>query len=630
MRLVLSGCLAAASVLSAVAEDVRFDRVHGTEGVDSSYGGPWTLESHSPAQQYWTTDGGETWRDWTSADIANVAVFVSSVGLNMPIDASAGDVNAAGLWVQASGEGKGATFTGDRLGIGAQGVTYVSRDVNAVLKFSLPVSLISSQTWRSYNDSTKLTAGTMVQIYGGISVSENEAVTLTLDGAGCRSPVISQSTDLLTGFGFYANLGAVGTLVLTNGVTFAPMYTAAYPDPKLGTSSTLVLAGGSVSMRGATCTGETVSRTRLVAGENQIRGYNAKLTTMNLGVLVREGRGSTLDINNADYGGTITTADVSDAAMLGWASFAKSMFASVASGVFSQVSEKQRAVDNWATDGLTAVRATSGGTFTVAAQNPGTLRIFTTDAIDLSSCAVTIATGGFMLSASGSLVGGTIMSGCESGELFAHVFADYTVGSVLADRGGVPLSLVKSGSSTLTLTGRSTNTGTTYLNAGRLAFASAAKLDVPIVQKACSTLAFADGGTLVLDAAAPRVLHGDLELGAGSVIEAVLGGSLRATMSPLVTMDTPLFKSVSTPVENGQVKIIVSVRDASGGRDALVKGIYPLIATTDANPAALDGLSADAFSLELPDGVEGGLVKDGSCLFLQVTRVKSGMTIILR
>ena len=77
----------------------------------------------SASQQYWTTDGGVTWRDWSSA-------------------------------------------------VGAQGVTYVSRDVNAVLKFNQPISLHSSQSWRSYNDSTKLTAGTMVQVYGGDFLSD--------------------------------------------------------------------------------------------------------------------------------------------------------------------------------------------------------------------------------------------------------------------------------------------------------------------------------------------------------------------------------------------------------------------------------------------------------------------------
>lgn len=620
---------AAASALStaalcAAADTVWFDRDRNTPGVASNYGGEWSLAEHSASFHYWTTDGGVTWRDWTAADADSIAAFTSSFDLNMSVDNASGAVAAKGLWIDNDGVGKKTKFNGDALTIGSAGIIFNATSDGTVLILNCDTILSASQTWRSRNDSTMLKAGTMVQVYGAVSADAAASASLALDGAGLRPPVISQSTDQLCGFGFYGSVSEIAELVVTNGATFAPMYTATYPAAKIPSTASLVLAGGSISPRGTDCEGETFAATTLLCGENQVRGYNANGTAVALGALTRC-VGATLDANNASYGGTSTTADTAAAPALAWASFARSGFACVSGGTFGQVGEKQRPVNNWGADGATYTRATSGGTVTAASRNPATLRVMTTEAIDLADCEVTIETGGLMFSSEGTMTGGALKSGAATGELVAHVFADYSLGSALSDNGETPMILVKSGSASLTLSGDTAYTGGTYLNAGRLAFKGAASLSGPVSQQATSTLAFEDGGALNLDAASPLVLHGDLAFGSGAVVKARLGGSFKSAGRALVTHDAPTGKAISLPGDGSAVALAVT--DAKD--DKLAKGDYPLIVAADADVAA--SLSADAFSLALPNGVAGSLVETDAGLVLRVTAVpSSGLRVILR
>ena len=126
---------------------------------------------------------------------------------------------------------------------------------------------------------------------------------------------------------------------------------------------------------------------------------------------------------------------------------------------------------------LTAVVATDN--ITIAGNPSANIGNTTVNSLRFSAAAtvtqtaattLTITSGGLLFNGAASVItGGNLTAGSVAGaELFAYTNNTATIASVITNNAGGAVSLVKSGTSTLTLTGNNTYTGNTFVNQGTL------------------------------------------------------------------------------------------------------------------------------------------------------------------
>lgn len=202
-----------------------------------------------------------------------------------------------------------------------------------------------------------------------------------------------------------------------------------------------------------------------------------------------------LDVTNATGSVAFSTTGNTNGIVGGWATMAGSWLTNSTDGVtaaaFSSTSGSTQSLPaNWTTTMNVNSNASASG---IASKTVNALRLNSSTSnltLDFASDAVLTLTSGGLIGGgtTGHVVtGGAITSGFATGELFVHAVANpFTLGSRVQDNGATPVTLVKTGKSSLLLTGDNTHTGGTILNAGVLQLdGSLATADITI-----------EGGTL--------------------------------------------------------------------------------------------------------------------------------------
>ena len=608
-----------ALLLAATAHGAELSLdANGNAGVFPVPGGTWDFYN----TVLWTEDGGATRRAWTSNDDSILIELpdAASVRENVTVasDASHGAVGAAGLRIVGTfKDWKNVIFEGDGFSLGAKGIRNEIDNANVSLYLAAPMTLSAPQTWRNDNIRALQSHGTVV-VSNRLTFAEGS--TLTLDGAGRADPANRVKSAPRCGFKVAVDEALAGPVCVSNGAVLSLAYSADAPGSKFTSGASLSLCGGFLFFYGFY--GDTADYTaslpslHLGPGSSAIGGVNANVT-LTVGGIVRE-RGATLDLPVGWNGGVTgllpgTTNDVG-VILGGWATLggdSSAQFVNIsdaATGALGGVSGNQRTPDNW-TAGLN-VQANAGGTRTLGDVAIHSLQIRTDADIDLADATVTIRSGGLIsLHTNGThLVGGTLRTGMDTGELFVHAAKPIEIGSALADNGDVPGWLVKGGSATLTLSGANGFTGGTYLNGGTLVVTNAASLQGEMHHAGGTLLDVRDGGTLVVPDAG-WTLDGSLAIGNGAVLRLPLRAATAGGVAPL-RLTNP-WATLAGPATGETATLAL---DFAAGAEA-VSGDYPLI---EWNPAIEPTTwNAASFTATIPRSISGEIVVENGVLLLR-------------
>lgn len=329
-----------------------------------------------------------------------------------------------------------------------------------------------------------------------LNFSKTNAGVLTLTGVNTYTGTTSVRNGVLalTEAGSIANSAELalfqgGTLRLNN-------TSVANNNNRLGDAATLSLMGGSLVLAddaSATIFAETVGAARVIAGSSILSTASTGTgsTTLTLASLTRS-EGATLNFIGTALGTSaqnrilISSGFANDAGIMGgWATvgneFAK--YDSV-NGVTALLAA------DYIVSGETAWTFESNAKFTSTVTLTGnrhvnSLNLTATGAttLGLGGQTLRVESGGILVSGSAATIisGGTLTGGVgagNTGEIIIHQnsSAAMEISAILADNGTHAVSLVKSGSGTLRLTGSNTFTGGVYLNAGTLQLGNAAAL----------------------------------------------------------------------------------------------------------------------------------------------------------
>lgn len=284
-----------------------------------------------------------------------------------------------------------------------------------------------------------------------------------------------------------------GTLLLTNS-------DASNESDRLSNAAPLLLQGGTLLLAHAGADavhGETVGAARLQAGAStlSIQSHATGSGALTLASLQRQ-TGATLQYTGATAQNRILITATKPGALGGWATvgndFAK-YDASLGLIAFTAADYQTAGEGQWTFDAQARITSTTTLSANRAVNalhlaNPGTF--------DLNGQSLRIEAGGLLVSGSNAstIAGGTLTAGAGSGargELIVHQNASavFEISASITDNGSQPVTLTKSGTGVLKLSGASSFTGGLFMNAGTLQIGHANALPAGITV----TL---EGGTL--------------------------------------------------------------------------------------------------------------------------------------
>ena len=476
----------------------------------------------------WTLDEGVTRGNWTH-NTDRAAFQLQGTAGTVTVSAANGAVGAEGLLFSGTtGNASNVwTLTGDSLRVGAAGIS--NRIQDGLLLITAPVTLAGSQTWSS----TRVTASNATagfRVNGDIS-SLSGTTNLTLDGRGIANPAVTGGNWVTFSLGGANSF--TGTVTVTGGAQLRLDYTGDSAT-KLDGESALILAGGAISPNGGSGVAERVVSTVIASGANIVfagpNGGGGSSNSIDLGTLVHQ-TGATFEVTNAVSSIAFGSATMTNGIIGGWATIGATRWAGVNAAnqsIVSVTGTNRASSSSWgATENVVVGFAASESG--IGSKTINTLRIAeaNTSIGFASDATLTVAAGGIMSNANGeSISGGSITTGLASGELFIHTPATLTVSSAIVDNGSTATSLVKAGSSSLTLTGASTYTGTTYVNAGSLIIGSGGSI--------ASSVLVHGGATFDVTANGFTVGSGKSLSGGGTVLGNLIvaaGGSLAPSFS---------------------------------------------------------------------------------------------------
>jgi autotransporter-associated beta strand protein len=235
----------------------------------------------------------------------------------------------------------------------------------------------------------------------------------------------------------------------------------------------LTLGGATLRLvgNGSSATSETFDGLTINPGSSFVTATNAN-ATITLGSITRTAAGGTVAFSTT---GTINTSAPLTSGIVGgfatvgdeWAT--KSGSRIVALGTY----QTGTSPSGWAATDNVKIGSTAPGTVsantTINSLNFANAQTLVID----SSRTLTLASGGVLASASGSISGGTLTAGnsAQGSDLVAVVNGSNTfaINSTIADNGGTAVGLTKSGAGTLVLGGANTYTGRTVVGQGTLA-----------------------------------------------------------------------------------------------------------------------------------------------------------------
>jgi autotransporter-associated beta strand protein len=365
----------------------------------------------------------------------------------------------------------------------------------------------------TYTGATTISAGTL-QLGDGLTTNGSIAGNSIVDTAALifANPNALTYTGVISGTaGTVTKIGA-GTLTLigTNtytGATSVNAGTLALDFSQTGqpltniisSSSALSLGGGTLALTGKSgaTNSQAFAGVTINPGGSAITASQNGATSLsaNLGYIVRQFGGGTVDFTLPGTGSIATTAVTSNGILGGWATVGGSNWATVSGGNIVALSSYTN--DAWAAGNNTTVTtssAISSGTtnslqFNTAAAN--TLTLTGTNVVTSGGILVSSAVG-----ANASTITGGTLEGAAGRDLIVNQFdtgGTIAINSTIADN-TTGTALTKSGPGTLSLGGANSFTGNTYVNAGVLQLSNAnAVQNSTVVENLNNSLTFGAG-----------------------------------------------------------------------------------------------------------------------------------------
>ncbi len=386
-----------------------------------------------------------------------------------------GNIVTDGIIITDSGTLNGTkTISEGSIKLGAGGITSTQSDT-ALVNITSSVELIADQTWAS-TASRKNSNGGAIVVSGVLSGSAN----ITFDGHGLSDIYLGGNNDFRVGFSLKGTNTHTGTTTIKKSALLALDYSSD-TGSKLGDTSNLIFAGGTLRMMGGVGVTESIGSTQILSGTNSIQGSGAKIALGN----ITRGVGGVLEIANI-AGLASTTTQNTNGILGGWATASGATRWATGSndGTATDIGTSYTGVTINTVAGWTGMTAATNANVKAPLTDVGSatanvVRIETAaTGVSLANDAtLTLTSGGIMSANTGqSITGGKIVSGMSTGELFVHAAQDFTIGSDIANNGATKTVLVKAGANALTLTGKNSYTGGTIINSGKLSLASGASL----------------------------------------------------------------------------------------------------------------------------------------------------------
>lgn len=329
-----------------------------------------------------------------------------------------------------------------------------------------------------------------------LNFAKSNAGTLTLTGVSTYtgSTAVRNGTLELTGT---ASIAASTSLLLNSGGTLKLANTAAANGSnRVNDTAPLTLAGGTLALTDdgtAASYSETVGAASAVAGASTLSTVSTGTgsTTLSLASLTRQA-GATVNFAGTALGVSAQNRiligggfGVSDHGLIGGWATAGNEFAKYdpTNGVTALTAADYETGGETAWTFESNAKLTADATLT-ASRVVNSLNLApSVTTLALGGQTLRVESGGILVSGSAPAVisGGTLTGGTSSasrGELIVHQNASAVleISASIADNGGRPVSLLKSGSGTLKLSGSNTFSGGLFLNAGTLQIGSAGAL----------------------------------------------------------------------------------------------------------------------------------------------------------
>ena len=462
-------------------------------------------------------DGAGAWLDagqwnngspsatWSSGDDAIFGVNGTggAVTLASPTAANSLTFNTFSGTYTLGTSGQALTLTnGMTLNSGAGAVTLIS-----------PITLGAPQSWVN-NSASLLAVGTDTVSKAGylltVGGSGNTTVSGIIDGAG---GLAKSGAGTLTLNGTNAST-FTGGLGITNGTVILDFVSRGANANLVATGNDLTLASGTLQLTGnsANNSAQTLGNVTLTPGGAQILinpNGAARTATLTLGTIPANTAGSTLligKVSGASGTNIITTTTDKDATGIyggrivyfnGTDNTGYDFVTSTGAGPYTLTNYAGYTTLPTAATSDTLNDQMTGNTTLAGAQTHNTLKI---------GSGLTLANGGFdtVLTAGGLLSVGSVAStisgtgtltadnGSGAYELIIHQYnsAGLTISSVITNNGANAVTLVKSGSGTLTLSGANTHSGGTVINGGTVSLSASGlgAANAPLTLNANATL----------------------------------------------------------------------------------------------------------------------------------------------
>lgn len=506
----LLAVLATGGLCPSASGASRYWDVNGTAAGFSTVVGTWV-----GANAFWNTDaaggaGGSMVAITTSGD----DLFIRQSTTNTGSLTVTGTQNASSITFVAN-VGPTTNLTGGTINIGGSGalsgIFQQSTGANTVSS-SLILNPSSSILQLSNHNTGLLTVGSITgAAASGIQTLQAGAFStgnLTLNGSigegalgGKVALNVGSSGSGLVTLNASTVSSFTGGLGLNGGTMVLNFANLATPTNLLNIGNALSLGGGTLTITGKSTgtTNQSFAGTTVGAGGGQILGNKNGGTALNLslGSLTSSAAGGSLlvgaggtaanlpvitTLTNKDaqglYGGRIVHFNGTAGTGYDWASTVSGSspftLSGLATGSYSALNTA--AGSDALNSRITAAQSLAGNrvTHSLKIENPAAAQT-----LSLGSNLLTLSSGGLLVTGTNAITvsgnaGSTgLTAGNASGshDLIIHQFnsGGLTISAVIGDNGSNPVNLVKAGSGTLTLSGLSTFTGTTYVNAGILA-----------------------------------------------------------------------------------------------------------------------------------------------------------------
>lgn len=361
----------------------------------------------------------------------------------------------------------GASGGINSIAVGAGGIDHAS---SMFVNVNAPIALTISQTWTTAK-AVNNNGAAAVTITGAISGSN---VNLTFDGKGVHSAARTLNGDQRYIYSLRGLNTYTGTTTITGGAHLRLDYTPANTS-RLADTTTLVLAGGTVSLNGGANVVEDVGATTVAVGYSTIvagpNGGGGAANRLQMGALTHQ-VGGTFDVTTAVNSLASTSTGNIGGIIGGWATMGGGTAWAVSGATITNSSGTDRIASSaWgATENVNVTVAESG----IGDKKINALRI--KDANEglsfASASTLTLTSGGIIAANTGQYINGgkitteAVTSGV--GEVFVHNPNAFTIGAAVVNNTSTPTALVKDGLGILTMTGVNTHTGGTYINSGTL------------------------------------------------------------------------------------------------------------------------------------------------------------------